>query len=118
MSLKQQMQNDVSEVFLDQDDFAETVYLRLSSGTFKPVVCVVELEEPSREYIDGDHVVIRGRLHISDAIKGFQKDLKVKIRSELYNVTDVSPVEAGMRSIGVTRTASTRFNAQQLDPLA
>lgn len=118
MSLKDQMQSDVNAVFLNQDDFAETVQLRLASGTFKPVACVVELEDPNREYIDGDHVVIRGRLHVSQTITGFEKDLKVKIRRELYTITDVSPVQDGMRSVGVTRTKSTRFNSQQLDPLA
>lgn len=117
MSLKDQIASDATAVFLNEDDFAETVRLRTAAGAWKPVSAVVDLDEANREYIEGDKVVIRGSLHISSAITGFAKDVKVKVRDEIFTVTSVDLPEGGLRLVSISRTASTRSNSSRLDPL-
>lgn len=117
MSLKDQIAADATDVFLNQDDFAETVRLRMASGAWKPVTAIVELEDANREYTEGDQVVIRGTLQISSVITGFAKDVKVKVRGEVFTVTSVSLPEGGLITVSITRTASTRSNSSRLDPI-
>ena len=95
----------------------EKIYVRTSGGDWRKQTAIVELEDANREYAEGDQVVIRGTLQISSVIAGFAKDVKVKVRSEIFTVTSVSLPEGGLITVAITRTASTRSNSSRLDPL-
>lgn len=118
MTLASQIISDVTDVFLNSDEFAESVSYTPFGSSAKSINAVVEYEETveSSPQIDGRGRVKRARMYIStDATDGVatptNKDT-VEINSADWNVVGSPESDAGMWVLSIERFESTEKGAR------
>lgn len=115
MSLDDLISNDVSDVFLDTSDFAETVTFQLNAGD-QEFTALVEVEEPIRDSSGFTSTVLSGQIRIPESKRSdVLLALEVTTRGETWRVTDIALPQGGMCDVGIQRDLSEHSNAVDLE---
>lgn len=104
MTLSSLISSDVASVFLNTDEFAETVtrYIGGDPGYTQSLTSVVTLDQPEFETSRGRGFEIRGTALFDDAATLNQADALL-IRGERYEVRTVKPAAFGVIEVTVVR---------------
>lgn len=104
MTLKEQIVDDVGDVFLDTDDFAEQV-TRYPSGDTGSGVAVTAIwfeSSQSRDRSAGDETDRSGELSIASSVTVTITDTWL-IASEVWQTKTIGFIDGGMRVLTLTR---------------
>lgn len=104
MTLASQISDDVADVFLNTDDFAETVsrYPLGVAASAESVTAVFAERDPSQDTTRGDDNMRTGALHVADSVDADPRDSWL-IQSEVWETTSVSGSSGGMKVVEVKR---------------
>ena len=140
MSLKSMIQADVRSVFLNLDEFAESVEVwTYYTSTDAPQLCtitaIVDLPDSTQEYRSGDRNLIRGIVYLpTDTITREQllpntvvttqdgteytiRIVRLQLRGATYRIDSVGEGSEGMLPVRVVQGVERYSNPQELDPL-
>lgn len=118
-SLSDMIASDVSDVFLNTDDFAETVRFMSDSGPISATALIV-MDEPIRDQDNETPTTFTGEIHIAESrFNTIKRDktfpLTVIARGRKFNVTSVGLPEYGMVVIGIQAQDIQSGNAVGID---
>lgn len=109
MTLSSLITSDVSGVFLNTDDFAETVThwpLGVSANAASVTAVFIEgqggSEDPRRDLSRGEEVVHRARLYVPSGTSTDERDIWV-VNSVQWQTLAVGPTEGGMTTVQLQR---------------
>lgn len=104
MTLASQILSDVSEVFLDLDDFAETVlrYVGGDAGSVRQMTAVVTLDPVTVDDGRGRGYTHRASMVLASSVVITVGDA-VKVGQNRYEVERVGDAQHGMRTVFLTR---------------
>lgn len=104
MTLSSLISSDVSSVFLNTGEFAETVtrYARGSASSQTSLTAVVSLEQPDFESSRGRGFEIRGAAMFASTVTLNQADALI-VRGERYEVRTVKPAAFGIIEVTLVR---------------
>lgn len=115
MTLDDLISSDVSDVFLDTSDFAETVTFQLDAGN-QEFTALVSIEEPIRDSSGFSSRVEIGQIQIPENKRAdVLLALAVTVRNESWRVTDITDPEDGMCNVGIQRDFAEHSNAVDLE---
>lgn len=108
MTLKSQITSDVADVFMNTDDFADSVILiRKSTGERAPITAVVAFRESSIEKGRG-----RGKHTMADMVLpssvSIGDDDAIEVNGERFEVVAVTPDEFGAHNVTLSQYKSKR----------
>lgn len=107
MTLKALIAADVSNVFLNADEFAESVtrWPQGYEGSAVTVTAVWEPDDVDRDAtMDGERYTQDGTLNVSSSVSVHREDVWV-IGDEQYATTSTGKVEGGLRSLRLRRVS-------------
>lgn len=120
MTLRDQMESDVEDVFINEDDFAETVEFYLHGGGTLPESAIVEVDDagPSGNF----QTEYTGRLWISGTVRDRlhargRFPLKVLAKGYDWHVHDTGNDQNGMWLLNISRQERELSGAMTLDGL-
>ena len=108
MTLKSQMTSDVSAVFLDTDEMAES-WTQWPQGVESnaatvTVVPEIPVSEPAERRLDrGDEQRIEIEIWLASSVTVHVDDVWLDENSNRYDATALHPIEKGMRRVTVVR---------------
>ena len=119
MTLKDLIESDVQDVFLNTDEFAETVTFRTDAGGAVSVTGIVGLDEPLRDTEAFRPTIYTGSVSISEADRSElltkpNELLTVETHGYTWRVVDVGVVRSGMFEVAIQRESSEHSNAVDL----
>lgn len=119
MTLKALIAADVSNVFLNTDEFAESVtrWPQGYEGSAVTVTAVWEPDDVSHQFSgDGESYTQEGSLHVVSSMTIHREDVWI-IGDERYATVDTGKVEGGLRSLrlrSVNKILTKRHNSGEM----
>ena len=123
MTFKEQVEADVAAVFLNEDEFAESITYTPTGGVARTILAIVDRQDETIEYRDGGQVRVRVReIHVADhATTGIDYDslalqtdtvtITDDSASELWPILEVVDRELGMFGVRVERVIRDEISA-------
>ena len=104
-TLKQQIASDVSAVFLDTDEFAETwtQWPRGVEANAASVVVVPDLPMAERKTHRGEEQIQKPEIWVADSVTVHEKDVWIDEGATAWQAVVIYPVEGDMRRIEIQK---------------
>ena len=103
-TLKEQIASDVSSVFLNTDEHADSItrYPLGDTAAGEPVTGIFEEDDPKQLLQAGREIERMGTLHISEYQTADGRD-RWKINDEIWDAESVGRIEDGMKTVRLRR---------------